>query len=141
MRQDTFDSLVTVRAMVDVTGDERIFNDVIRRYRMMYPDENAHDLIIDVNVAAVTAWKITKLIVQMPLPQTDKDKTKFLLSVLNQLRNIMKENAQQSDEFPKDSLFNSRPTPTADRVANCRKHLALAGEQLVLNHIGMARSQ
>jgi hypothetical protein len=65
MRQGTFDPLVIVRAMADLTEDDRPFFDLVRRYVEMYPSEYAQALVDDVNDAVVTAWKLTKVIVEL----------------------------------------------------------------------------
>jgi hypothetical protein len=85
MQQHMFDSLVIVRAMVDLTGDDRIFYDLVRRYVGMYPNEHAQALVDDVNVAAVTAWEFTKLIVRLRPAPTDQDPTVALCAVLELL--------------------------------------------------------
>jgi hypothetical protein len=80
--------------MADLTENDRLFYDLVRRYVVMYPSEQARALVDDVNDAVVTAWKLTRLIVQLRLLQSEKDKTALLYSVLERLKNIMKENAE-----------------------------------------------
>jgi hypothetical protein len=129
MRQGTFNSLVIVRAMADLTGDDSPFYDLIRRYVEMYPSEHAQALVDDVNDAVVTAWQLTKLIVKLRPSNSEKDTTASLYSVLEQLKNIMEENADLGQTNRKTisvgSLFNSSSTPLPNRIETCRDHLGL----------------
>ena len=134
MRQGTFDSFVILRAMIDLTGDDQIFRELIKQYVVMYPSEHAQALLEDVNDATVSAWKITQMIVQLRESPPDQDTSARLYSVLEQLRDIMRKNDEQhgpSRMMPDGSLFNSSRTPLPDRIATCREHLALAGQQLL----------
>src|SRR5262245_56203215 len=110
MPQDVFDSLVIIRAMVDLAGNDRIFNDAVKRYVAMCPGEHAQVLSRDVGVAAVTAWELTQLIVRFRPPENDEHANASLLGVLEQLRDSMVNHAK-SDRVPaKDpggSIFNS----------------------------------
>jgi hypothetical protein len=137
MQQDVFDSLVIVRAMVDLTGDDRIFYDLIKRYVAMYPNEHAQMLAEDVDDAVVTAWEITKLIVQLRPSECHKDETAQLYLVFERLSEVMKKNAEPPPRgrIPGGSLFNSRSTPLPDRVGSCRKHLGLACQELLSNAV------
>jgi hypothetical protein len=138
MPQDVFDALVIHRAMADLAEDDQPFYDQIRQHVSMYPSERDHVLVGDLNDAVVTAWKLTKLIVQVR-PVSGEESTAGLLSAtLNQLRDIMKEHAEQ-DKPPRArivgrSLFNSVSTPLADRVETCRKNLGLACQRILVNH-------
>jgi hypothetical protein len=123
--------------MADLTENDRLFYDLVRRYVVMYPSEQAQALVDDVNDAVVTAWKLTRLIVQLRLLQSEKDKTALLYSVLERLKNIMKENAElDKPTRPRrsdGSLFNSISTPLPDRIVTCRKNLGLACQHVLIN--------
>ena len=136
MPQHVFDSLVIVRAMVDLTRDERIFHDAIRQYVAMYPGEHAQALSDDVSAAAVTAWELTRLIVQLRPSENDDSSTALLHSVLQELRDNMHQRAQSDRvpaKIPGGSVFNSSPTALPDRIDACRKHLGLACQEVLSN--------
>jgi hypothetical protein len=137
MRQGTFDSLVIVRAMADLTEDDRPFFDLVRRYVEMYPSEHAQALVDDVNDAVVTAWKLTEVIVALRPSNSEMSTTASLYSVLEQLKNIMEENADLGqtgrNAISVGSLFNSSSTPLPHRIETCRDHLGLACQHILMN--------
>jgi hypothetical protein len=137
MRQGTFDSLVIVRAMADLTEDDRPFFDLVRRYVEMYPSEHAQALVDDANDAVVTAWKLTKVIVELRPSNSEMSTTASLYSVLEQLKNIMEENADL-DQTGRNvisigSLFNSSSTPLPNRIETCRDDLGFACQHILMN--------
>src|SRR5262249_27000857 len=103
----------------------------------MYPSEHAQVLVSDANAAAVTAWEFTGLIARLRPSYSAQDPTAALCSILQLLRDTMKDNAERHDspagKIPGGSLFNSRPTPLPDRIGTCRKHLALASQQILMS--------
>jgi hypothetical protein len=60
-----------------------------------------------------------------------------LLAILEQLKNILKQNADLDRPGGKakseGSLFNSSPTPLADRIQTCRDQLGLACQHILMN--------
>jgi hypothetical protein len=140
MPQDVFDSLVIVRAMADLTGDERIVHDTIRQYVEMYPGEHAQALEADVNQAAVTAWDATRLILKLR-PTEAEDDQKLLYAVLNSLnevlKNLVEPDASSRNVFGfRGSLFRSKSSHIPDRVATCRKHISAACQHLLRESFG-----
>jgi hypothetical protein len=135
MPQDVFDALVIHRALADLAEDDQPFYDQIRQGVAMYPSEHAQVLVNDLNDAAMTAWKLTDLIVQVRPLNTEAGTTASLAATLDMLKNVMKENAEQ-DKPPRTkivggSLFNSVSIPLADRVGTCRKNLGLACQRIL----------
>ena len=122
MRQEVFDELVIVRAMVDLTDRDEIFDELLREHLRLYPSEHARSLVSDVNAAAKTLWELIKLIVEKRPPTTAKNEVVYLHSILVELRESM---ARQFGRRPGE---NSRRSSLFDRVKMCRRRLGLWSE-------------
>jgi hypothetical protein len=133
MPQDVFDSLVIVRSMASLTGDNSIIQNAISQYLEMYPNEDDQALMADIDAAAKTAWEALLLILRSRGSNADIDDPKVLFPVLNSLNDTIKKIAECGGPTRNASGFGG---PTSDRIATCRKNISAACQEILRTSFG-----
>jgi hypothetical protein len=133
MPQDVFDSLVIVRSMASLTGDNSIIQNAISQYLEMYPSEDDQALMADIDAAANTAWEALLLILRSHGSSADTNDPKVLFPVLNSLNDAVKKIAQSGGPTRNASGFGG---PISDRVATCRKNISAACQKILRTSFG-----
>jgi hypothetical protein len=104
-----------------------MFDDLIRRYRDAYPDDETNALVADVTAAATEGRRIVKT-----MPTTSE---RHRMAVLQGLLDIFKEDAARGKplwrRMAENYFFNVQPTPIPDRVQTACVHLIAAHKVLL----------
>jgi hypothetical protein len=128
MPQDVFDTLVIVRSMARLTGDDSIIQNAVSQYMELYPDEDDQGLIADIDAAANTSWEAMLLILRSRGSNADGNDPKVLFPVLNSLNDTIKKIAESGGPTRNASGFGG---PISDRVATCRKNISAACQEIL----------
>ena len=125
--QHLFDGLVVYRLIADLAGNEEMFDDLIRRYRDAYPDDDPGALVADVTAAATEGRRIVET-----MPTTSE---RHRMASLQGLLDIFKEDATRGKplwrRMAENYFFNVQPTPIPDRVQKAIAHLIAAQKVLL----------
>jgi hypothetical protein len=125
--QHLFDGLVVCRLIADLAGNDDMFDDLIRRYRDAYPDDETNALVADVTAAATEGRRIVRT-----MPTTSE---RHRMAVLQGLLDIFKEDAARGKplwrRMAENYFFNVQPTPIPDRVQTACIHLIAAQKVLL----------
>ena len=107
--QHLFDGLVVERLLADLAADSDIFDDLIDRYRDVYPEEDVGLLVADVNAAAAQVRKL--------LADSSATSDRGELAMLRRM--------------VENYFFNVQPVPIPDRVRKACEHLVAAQKALI----------
>jgi hypothetical protein len=125
--QHLFDALVVERLMLELAGNDDVFNDLIDRYRDSYPGEDTSILLADVSAAATHA---RKLVAEMPAPST-RDEMATLEQMLEIVRRDLTRDRPLWRRMVETFFFNVQSKPIPDRVHQAREHLLAARDTLL----------
>jgi hypothetical protein len=128
--QHLFDGLVVYRLMADLAGSNELFDDLVRKYRDAYPDEDFALVIADVAVAAGEARPLVRVVADAPGAGGLEE-----MAVLRAFLDVFKADAARGKPLWRRMLANyfvgEQPTPIPDRVARARERFRAAQQALL----------
>ena len=137
--QHLFDGLVAYRLMADLAGSNELFDDLIRKYRHAYPDEDIALVIADVAVAAGEARRLVRVVADAPGAEEDAQGEPFAGKGGQLLSRMIGACGFTREQVYLCYLVKCRGPksrkPTAEECANCRAHFDKQFELVKPKHL------
>jgi hypothetical protein len=129
--QQLFDGLVVCRLIADLARNDDMFDELIRRYRDAYPDDDTSALVADVTAAATEGRRI--------IAATPTTSDRHQMALLQAVLDIFKEDAARGKplwrRMVENYFFNVQPVPIPNRVQNACAHLVAAQQVLRMRNL------
>jgi hypothetical protein len=128
--QHLFDGLVIYRLMATLADNDDLFNELMRKYRDAYPDEDFNAVTADVDAAAEEGRHLVRIIMDTP-SLGERDEMVLLRSFLDVFREDAARGKPLWRRMLENYFRNVQPAPIPDRVEKARAHLVAAQKTLL----------